>query len=103
MDVYYSCLQHGPDHIRTAPSYFHMGRVFQSYQKKKERTEAFYKKVISNCIGYLEREIQERSADSDISQVEVEEATEIVRHIESYRTKNAGDGAATSPEVLEAQ
>ena len=28
IDIYYSSLQHGPDHIRTAPSYFHMGRIF---------------------------------------------------------------------------
>jgi hypothetical protein len=37
IDIYYSCLEHGPDHIRTSPSYFHMGRVFQSYQKKKDK------------------------------------------------------------------
>ncbi len=56
IDIYYSSLQHGPEHIRTAPSYFHMGRVFQSYPKKKDRTEAFYKKVIENSVLYLEKD-----------------------------------------------
>lgn len=55
VDIYYSCLQHGPDGVRTAPSYFHLGRVFQTYHQMKDRTEAFYKKVVDNCVGFLEK------------------------------------------------
>jgi len=29
-DIYFSSLEFGPENIRSAPSYFHMGRVFQS-------------------------------------------------------------------------
>ena len=29
-DIYYSSLEFGPENIRSAPSYFHMSRVFQS-------------------------------------------------------------------------
>eukprot|EP00971_Amphidinium_carterae_P004015 79741-Amphidinium_carterae.1 len=35
---------YGPENIRSAPSYFHMGRVFQSHQKL-DRAAAFYTKV----------------------------------------------------------
>lgn len=100
IDIYYSCLQHGPDHIRTAPSYFHMGRVFQSYQKKKDRTEGFYTKVVENCVGYLEKNHAEGDAGKgeQINQVEIEEGMEIVKHIEEYRQKEPGAG-----DVLEAQ
>lgn len=40
-DIYYSSLEFGPENIRSAPSYFHMGRVFQSWRLKGPGTR-FY-------------------------------------------------------------
>merc|ERR1719262_395144 len=52
-DIYYSGLEFGPENIRSAPSYFHMGRVFQSHQKS-DRTGAFYTKVVEIYTAFLE-------------------------------------------------
>merc|ERR1712193_380108 len=52
-DIYYSSLEFGPENIRSAPSYFHMGRVFQSHQKA-DRTSAFYSKVVEIYTTLLE-------------------------------------------------
>merc|ERR1719310_2571964 len=52
-DVYYSSLEFGPENIRSAPSYFHMGRVFQSHQKS-DRAAAFYAKVVDIYSAFLE-------------------------------------------------
>lgn len=62
-----------------------MGRVFQSSQKKRDRTEGFYSKVIENCTLFLEKLILIGDEENDVTQVEIEEATEIVKHIEDYR------------------
>ena len=61
-DIYYSSLEHGPEHIRTAPSYFHMGRVFQNTQKSKgaasgaksksEKASYFYSLVHATFLLY---------------------------------------------------
>ncbi len=129
VDIYYSCQEHGPDHVRTAPSYFHMGRVFQSYQKKQDRAEAFYSKVVSNVIGHFEKTSPTSSSSSggggagasssssqpvgengessmdQITAVEAEEVFEIVKHIEDYRTKKQAEesDAMWAKGILEAQ
>lgn len=119
VDIYYSCLQHGPDHIRTAPSYFHMGRVFQAETSKvpggkyQQRAEGFYRKVVDNCRLHLERQFlpdeesssvgTEETSSDQISAVELEEVCEIVKHIEDVRVKNALADSTLIPLVVEAQ
>jgi tetratricopeptide (TPR) repeat protein len=96
-DVYYSSLEFGPENIRSAPSYFHMGRVFQSHQKS-DRTTAFYKKVVSIYATFFEMCVRESKIgeSGEISAVEVEEAIEIIKHITEYRDKRLQDEIALS-------
>mmetsp|Transcript_92927 Transcript_92927/g.258815 ORF Transcript_92927/g.258815 Transcript_92927/m.258815 type:complete len:371 (+) Transcript_92927:63-1175(+) len=102
-DIYHSSLEFGPENIRSAPSYFHMGRVFQSHQKsdqksdhKSDRASAFYTKVVEIYTSFLENWLSESGgeASSDITAVEVEEAIEIVKHITEYREKRSEDDPA---------
>eukprot|EP00397_Hematodinium_sp_SG-2012_P043557 GEMP01048442.1.p1 GENE.GEMP01048442.1~~GEMP01048442.1.p1 ORF type:complete len:357 (+),score=77.06 GEMP01048442.1:121-1191(+) len=88
-DIYYSSLEFGPEHIRSAPSYFHMGRVFQSHQKA-ERTSEFYDRVLAIYAQYFEDWLNNTQGDQ-ISAVEVEEAIEILKHITEYRQKRESD------------
>merc|ERR1712159_883357 len=90
-DVYYSSLEFGPENIRSAPSYFHMGRVFQSHQKS-DRTTAFYKKVVAIYASFFEKCVRENKTgeSGEISAVEVEEAIEIIKHITLPRQAAAG-------------
>lgn len=142
-----------------------MGRVFQSYPKKKDRCEAFYKKVVENCIFHFDKtadaeysgrsalEVKDEEAEyyiillellfffylsqchnkfefpvkfrsklnlhiecramqcekthpraaKPVTQVEMEEATEIVKHIESFRSANAANDPDLYPNVVEAE
>jgi tetratricopeptide (TPR) repeat protein len=94
-DIYHSSLEFGPEKIRSAPSYFHMGRVFQSHQKS-DRASSFYAKVVEVYTTFLENWLnsdgQPGLGDSfDITAVEVEEAIEIVKHISDYREKRTED------------
>lgn len=91
-DIYHSSLEFGPENIRSAPSYFHMGRVFQSHQKA-DRAASFYAKVVDVYSKFLEAWMSENSFEqsSDITAVEVEEAIEIVKHITDYREKRSED------------
>merc|ERR1712203_250324 len=91
-DIYHSSLEFGPENIRSAPSYFHMGRVFQSHQKS-DRAASFYAKVVDVYTSFMETWINEASgeASSDITAVEVEEAIEIVKHITDYREKRSDE------------
>merc|ERR1712139_656318 len=96
-DIYYSSLEFGPENIRSAPSYFHMGRVFQSHQKA-DRTSAFYSKVVEIYTTFLENWFESQGGTAgdvgqnfEISAVEVEEAIEIIKHITEYREKRSGE------------
>jgi len=91
-DIYHSSLEFGPENLRSAPSYFHMGRVFQSHQKS-DRASSFYSKVVDVYTNFLETWLSESGgeASSDITAVEVEEAIEIVKHITEYREKRSED------------
>merc|ERR1712113_654300 len=88
-------LEFGPENLRSAPSYFHMGRVFQSHQKS-DRAAAFYAKVVDVYQKFLEAWMSESSGEqvADITAVEVEEAIEIVKHITDYREKRSDDDNA---------
>jgi len=87
-DIYHSSLEFGPENIRSAPSYFHMGRVFQSHEKS-DRAASFYAKVVEVYTKFLEGWLSDTSDEQsqDITAVEVEEAIEIVKHIAEYREK----------------
>jgi len=89
-DIYHSSLEFGPENLRSAPSYFHMGRVFQSHQKS-DRAASFYAKVMDVYEKFLQAWMNEATGDqaSEITAVEVEEAIEIVKHITEYREKRA--------------
>jgi len=105
-DIYYSSLEFGPEHMRSAPSYFHMGRVFQSHQKS-ERTHAFYERVIYIYANALEEWFNSDSETNQniyINAVEVEEAIEILKHITEYRQKREeGTGPNAKLGTAEAQ
>uniref|UniRef100_A0A7S4PS91 MYND-type domain-containing protein n=1 Tax=Alexandrium monilatum TaxID=311494 RepID=A0A7S4PS91_9DINO len=94
-DIYHSSHEFGPENIRSAPSYFHMGRVFQSHQKS-DRASAFYTKVVEVYTSFLETWLSETGGEgsSDITAVEVEEAMEIVKHITEYREKRCEDDSS---------
>lgn len=89
-DIYHSSLEFGPENIRSAPSYFHMGRVFQSHQKS-DRASSFYAKVVEIYVSFLENWLnadgQPTGGEFEITAVEVEEAIEIIKHITEYREK----------------
>jgi len=89
-DIYHSSLEFGPENIRSAPSYFHMGRVFQSHQKS-DRASSFYMKVVEIYMTFLENWLntdgQPTGGEFEITAVEVEEAIEIIKHISEYREK----------------
>jgi len=87
-DIYHSSKEFGPENIRSAPSYFHMGRVFQSHQKL-DRAASFYAKVIDIYTTFLENWLGDSSGDQsvDITAVEMEEAIEIIKHITEHREK----------------
>jgi len=88
-DIYHSSLEFGPENIRSAPSYFHMGRVFQSHQKS-ERAASFYQKVVQVYTTFLENWLSEGSDQvQEITSVEIEEALEIIKHIVDYREKRS--------------
>lgn len=95
-DIYHSSMEFGPENIRSAPSYFHMGRVFQSHQKA-ERAAAFYVKVIEVYTTFLEKWLSTSGPggelSSEITAVELEEAVEIVKHITEYREKRSDENA----------
>lgn len=102
-DIYHSSLEFGPENIRSAPSYFHMGRVFR--HQKPERAAAFYQKVVDISTKFLENFFKEEGKcpennphgprcvevpgveAPDITPVEIEEAIEIIKHISEYREK----------------
>ncbi|CAJ1350160.1 unnamed protein product [Effrenium voratum] len=86
-DIYYSSLEFGPENLRSAPSYFHMGRVFQSHQKS-DRAAAFYTKVVDVYGKFLDTWMRSGTGEPmEITSVEVEEAVEIVKHITEYHEK----------------
>jgi hypothetical protein len=91
-DIYHSSQEFGPENIRSAPSYFHMGRVFQSHQKS-DRASTFYTKVVGVYTSFLEGWLNDSSGEQsqEITAVEVEEAIEIVKHITEYREKQNED------------
>merc|ERR1711957_620167 len=71
-DIYHSSLENGPESIKSAPSYFHMGRVFQSHQKS-DRAAAFYTKVVEIIKHIVEGWMTSNSLEqsSDITAVEI--------------------------------
>lgn len=86
-DIYHSSLEFGPENIRSAPSYFHMGRVFQSHQKS-DRAGSFYAKVVGIYTVFLEGWLDSSSSEQlEITAVEIEEAIEIVKHVTEYRER----------------
>lgn len=103
-DIYHSSLEFGPENIRSAPSFFHMGRVFQSHQKS-DRAASFYAKVVNVYQKFLRVWMQESASDqsSDITAVEVEEAIEIVKHITDYREKRSEDDTSDASKLETAE
>lgn len=103
-DIYYSSQENGPENIRSAPSYFHMGRVFQSHQKS-DRAAAFYTKVVDVYSKFLEEWMNSSSLEpsNDITAVEVEEAIEIVKHVTEYRVKRSEDDHSDSSRLETAE
>lgn len=86
-DIYFSSLEFGPENIRSAPSYFHMGRVFQSHQKA-ERAVAFYTKVVDVYGKFLQSWMRSKTGEpTEITSVEAEEAVEIMKHIAEYHER----------------
>jgi len=94
-DIYHSSKEFGPENIRSAPSYYHMGRVFQSHQKL-DRAASFYAKVIDIYTTFLENWLSDVSGDDmqDITAVEIEEAIEIIKHITEHREKRGDEDAS---------
>jgi tetratricopeptide (TPR) repeat protein len=103
-DIYHSSLEFGPENIRSAPSYFHMGRVFQSHQKS-ERAASFYAKVVDVYTVFLEGWLGQSNGEqsSEITAVEVEEAIEIVKHITEYRERRSDEDQAERSKVETAE
>uniref|UniRef100_A0A0G4GLQ1 MYND-type domain-containing protein n=1 Tax=Chromera velia CCMP2878 TaxID=1169474 RepID=A0A0G4GLQ1_9ALVE len=116
-DVYHSAREYGPEDVKTAPSYFHMGRVFQSHHKV-DQAQAFYDKVLNIYGTWLatERALKEKESSGGapaseskalasggsgtLGDVELDEAVEIAGHIVEYRAKKLG---VDSPSAKEAK
>jgi len=104
-DIYHSSLEFGPEKIRSAPSYFHMGRVFQSHQKS-DRASSFYAKVVEVYTSFLENYMNSDGQQGDafdITAVEIEEAIEIIKHISEYREKKTDDDKSERARVETAE
>jgi tetratricopeptide (TPR) repeat protein len=102
-DIYHSSLEFGPENIRSSPSYFHMGRVFQSHQKS-ERAASFYAKVVEIYTAFLEGWLGESNESNfDITAVEIEEAIEIIKHITEYREKRGDEDGSDRSRVETAE
>jgi tetratricopeptide (TPR) repeat protein len=102
-DIYHSSLEFGPEDMRSAPSYFHMGRVFQSTQNA-DRAASFYTKVVDVYTNFLESAMRDtEGVASEVTAVEVEEAVEIVKHVTEYREKRCEEDPidATRVELAE--
>uniref|UniRef100_A0A7S1EZU0 Uncharacterized protein n=1 Tax=Noctiluca scintillans TaxID=2966 RepID=A0A7S1EZU0_NOCSC len=98
-DIYYSSQEFGPENIRSAPSYFHMGRVFQSHQKL-DRAAAFYVKVVEIYAAFLEAWMNHVEGlgeeTQELGAVEIEEAIEIIKHIVEHREKRSAGTSETA-------
>eukprot|EP00920_Eleutheroschizon_duboscqi_P029752 GHVT01072332.1.p1 GENE.GHVT01072332.1~~GHVT01072332.1.p1 ORF type:complete len:205 (+),score=18.93 GHVT01072332.1:1626-2240(+) len=111
-DIYYSALEFGPENIRTAPSYFHMGRVFQTHQNP-EFADNFYTKVVDIYRQWLETSTMTarifntewpavehtETGMHEMSVVEVQEAVEIIKHTSSHRQKRLGTNVIPTGEA----
>jgi tetratricopeptide (TPR) repeat protein len=103
-DIYHSSLEFGPENIRSAPSYFHMGRVFQSHQKL-DRAASFYTKVVDIYSVSLESRLgssgfgSNTAESSDITPVEIEEAQEILKHVIEHRDKRGEEDKSEAAKV----
>eukprot|EP00744_Colponema_vietnamica_P000725 GILI01001269.1.p1 GENE.GILI01001269.1~~GILI01001269.1.p1 ORF type:complete len:369 (+),score=64.79 GILI01001269.1:77-1183(+) len=86
-DVYFSSLEAGPEHISTAASYYHMANVFHS-QSKNDQALAFFDKVEAIWYKFLTEIAETRTVV--LTEVQSEEAVEILRHILEFRQKFMG-------------
>ena len=91
LDVYYSSLESGPEHIDTAGGYFYMADVFQT-QGIIENSLALYDKVVDIWYKFLInlRHRPDESISDYLSEAHIGEAVEMLRSILETRKKHLG-------------
>lgn len=109
LDVYYSSLESGPEHIDTAGGYFYLADVFLSISASDasrasssiESALALYDKVVSIYYSFLVN-LRHRPAESIsdyLSESHVGEAVEMLRSILDTRRKHLGAGHIATGEA----
>lgn len=89
VDIYYSSLEFGPEHVDTAAGYYHMATIFYS-ENKIENALAFYDKVVDIWYKFL---VSVRNSSEEIdalSEAQLAEAMAMLRSISSTREKFLG-------------
>ena len=91
LDVYYSSLESGPEHIDTAGGYFYLADTFLS-RGSLEHALAFYDKVVDIWYKFLVnlRHRPEESISDYLSESSIGEAVEMLRSILETRRTHLG-------------
>uniref|UniRef100_A0A7S1CK24 MalT-like TPR region domain-containing protein n=1 Tax=Bicosoecida sp. CB-2014 TaxID=1486930 RepID=A0A7S1CK24_9STRA len=98
VDIYYSSLEFGPEHVDTAAGYYHMATIFYT-QNKIENALAFYDKVVDIWYKFL---VSVRSNSEEIdamSEAQLAEAMAMLRSIGATREKYLGAGHIATGEA----
>jgi len=66
-DIFYSSIDAGPEHIDTAPGYFHMANAFRIC-KKDDIASAMYEKVVDIWYSFLSRALQHMASQNEREQ-----------------------------------
>jgi len=91
LDVYYSALESGPEHIDTAAGYFYMADVFLT-QGEVESALALYDKVVDIWYKFLInlRHRPDESITDYLSEAQIGEAVEMLRSVLETRRQHLG-------------
>jgi hypothetical protein len=100
LDVYYSSLESGPEHIDTAGGYFYLADVFMT-QGVVEHALALYDKVVDVFYKFLVnlRHRPEESIADYLSEAAIGEAVEMLRSILETRRQQLGSNHIATGEA----
>ena len=97
-DIYCSSLEVGPEHVDTAPGYFHAATVFYT-QHRIENALAFYDKVVDIWYKFLASVRNDADLAGSIGEAQLHEAMDMLDHVLQTRVKLLGDGHIASGEA----
>ncbi|KAI8847876.1 hypothetical protein BC829DRAFT_395322 [Chytridium lagenaria] len=88
-DIYYSSLDHGPDHIAASGGYFQLANVFHR-QGKTDQVVAVFDKVVSIWKTSL------KSADIQLNEAQQAEAIQMLNAIFAFRQSFSGSSTSSA-------